>query len=412
MTWLPDSIRRRVLPNLILIVGLAALLVFASLVSRSGRLAPATPTPLPTPTSWPVPARLNSPDYGVNIHMWWDPWAAIGRDWRLIEEAGFTWVKQHLAWQDVEGGGPGHYDWTSLDRIVGEAEQLNLNVLLRVDRPPAWAVREEAEGEIPPLPVVPERFADFCGVLAERYRGRVRGYQVWNEPNLAREWGGLVPDPAGYVELLRRCYIAIKSADSDALVVTAGLAPTGSAPPEAVPDTDYLIGMYEAGAAPYFDLLGLNAPGYKAPPEITPEEAADPANDYGGHRFFAFRHVEDMRAIMEQYGDGDKQVAILELGWHTNNSPDHPDYAWFAVTQEEQADYLVRAFRYAHKHWSPWVGPMFVWNMPDSKWKPENEEFWWAIVDPFWWGFDRDFGTWEGGAVRPAYDALKEMSKP
>ena len=120
-----------------------------------------------------------------------------------------------------------------------------------------------------------------------------------------------------------------------------------------------------------------------------------------------------MRAIMEQYGDGAKQVAILEFGWHTDDRPEHPDYAWFAVTPEQQADYLVRAFQYAREHWSPWIGPMFVWNLPDSQWEPGNEEFWWGIVDPFWWDRgDIDLGAWPGGAVRPAYTALAEMEKP
>ena len=114
---------------------------------------------------------------------------------------------------------------------------------------------------------------------------------------------------------------------------------------------------------------------------------------------------------MEHYGDSAKQVAILEFGWHADANPEHTDYAWFAVTPEQQADYLVRAYAYAMENWTPWVGPMFVWNFPDSKWTPENEEFWWAIVDPFWWGFDNDFDNWAGGAVRPAYNALKAMPK-
>lgn len=371
-----------------------------------------TPTPVPTPTSWPVPQRFNSPEYGVNIHMWWDPWAALRRDWGLLQDAGLTWAKQRLAWQDVEGDGPGRYVWAGSDRIALEAEEAGINLIFRVDHPPAWA--------IPPAPVEGERalpvdvaaFQTFCHALAERYAGRVRGYQVWNEPNLAREWNGLIPDAAGYVEVLRACYSGIKTADPTAVVISAGLAPTGSGPPAALPDIDYLAAMYEAGAAPYFDVLGLNAPGYKAPPELSPEVVADPENGYGGHPVFCFRHVEEMRAIMERYGDGHKQVAILEFGWHTDTRLEHPDYAWFGVTPEQQGDYLVRAFQYAREHWSPWIGPMFVWNIPDSHWTPDNEEFWWGIVDPFWWGrSDTDQGAWGGGALRPAYTALMQMEK-
>jgi hypothetical protein len=409
---LRERLSETALPFLAVIAGVSVLLIITGALAGSEGLTSDTPTPSPTPTSWPLDTRLDSPEYGVNVHMWWDPWASVRRDWDLVEEAGFTWVKQRLAWLDVEGAGPGHFSWNPPDRIVDEAEQAGLNLVFRLDHPPGWAMSGPAEGEMPSTPVDLDAFGDFCYTLADRYRGRVRGYQIWNEPNLAREWGGNVPNPAGYVALLKTCYVNIKQADPDALVISAGLAPTGSSPPEAIPDTDYLIAMYDAGASPYFDLLGLHAPGYKAPPEVSPEEAADPASGYGGHAFFCFRHVENMRAIMEAYGDGHKQVAILEFGWHTNTSPEHPDYAWFAVTPEEQADYLVRAYQYAREHWSPWIGPMFVWNFPDSKWTQDNEEFWWSIVDPFWWGFDRDFETWAGAGVRPAYEALKEMEKP
>lgn len=400
-------------PSLVLVLVAAALLLLvAAAYGIAGRAARPQSTPAPTATSWPRPACLNSPEYGVNVHMWWDPWAAVRRDWRLIEEAGFTWVKQRLAWQDVEGAGPGRYEWAAVDRIVDEAEQAGVFLLLRVDYPPAWAVPAADTQTDPAMPVSLEAFGGFCATLASRYQGRVRAYQVWNEPNLAREWGGGTPEPAAYVELLKTCYVAIKTVDPEALVISAGLAPTGSGPPEAMPDTDFLTEMYEAGAAPYFDLLGLNAPGYKAPPEIAPEVVASPENSYGGHAFFCFRHVEVMRAIMERYGDGDKQVAILEFGWHTNVSPDHPDYAWFAVSPEEQAAYLVRAYDYAREHWSPWIGPMFVWNFPDSKWTPDDEEFWWAIVEPFWWGQEGDYREWGGSGVRPAYEALRQMPRP
>ena len=35
---------------------------------------------------------------------------------------------------------------------------------------------------------------DFVYAVADRYKGRIRAYEVWNEPNLAREWGGRLPD--------------------------------------------------------------------------------------------------------------------------------------------------------------------------------------------------------------------------
>jgi hypothetical protein len=352
---------------------------------------------VPTATSYPR-ARLESPGYGFEAYLWWKPEVAT-RDLGLIREAGFGWVKQTFAWRDIELE-PGRYDWSRADDVVFLAGHFGLQLLARLDRDPHWdRAYEEGLGIASGPPGTLSHFFDFCGVIAARYRGKVAAYQVWNEPNLSREWGGRTPDPAAYAEMLRGCYVAIKQADPEALVISAGLAPTGNGPPEAMPDAEYLAGMYEAGAAPYFDLLGAHAPGFKAPPEASPEEVAR-SPELGGQRFFSFRHVEDMRAVMERYGDGDKQVAVLEFGWTTD--PVHRDYAWFAVDEETKAEYMVRAYAWARDHWRPWIGPMIALSLPQFDWTPDNEQYWWAVIDP----------VYPETSTRPAYDALKRMSKP
>ncbi len=380
------------------LLALLALLAVVGFDPLGWRALPApTPTPAPpTTTSWPR-ARLGSPEYGMQVFLWWDEEIAR-RDMDLVRNAGFGWIKQAVAWRDIEGAARGHYNWYFTDRIVADAEARGLDVLFRLDREPAWAVPSRDTFSDNGPPEDPADFGNFCHALAERYRGRVRAYQVWNEPNLAREWGGHPPNPAEYVELLRACYIGIKSADPDALVISAGLAPTGTGLPEAMPDVDYLIGMYEAGAAPYFDLLGVNAPGYLAPPELSPDEAAA-RPEYGGQRFFCFRHVEDLRAIMVAYGDADKQVAVLEMGWTTD--PHNSAYSWFAVSEETKADYLVRAYRYARENWTPWIGPMFVLSIANPDWTPEDEQYWWSLTEP----------GWPEARLRPAYEALAAMDK-
>ena len=378
------------------LVGLACCaLLLVALWMRSGNGAvQREPVPSPTPTSWPR-SRLESPEYGLQASLWWDKYAAE-RDLELISDAGFGWVKQHVGWREVEGIIKGAYNWYFTDRIVADAERFGLDVMFRLDHEPVWAVPPEGTHSDSGPPEDPQDFGDFCYALADRYRGRVRAYQVWNEPNLAREWGGHPPDPEGYVELLRACYIGIKSADPGALVISAGLAPTGNGPPEAMPDTDYLIALYEAGAAPYFDLLGVHAPGFLNPPEKSPDEVAE---ENGGNRFFCFRHVEDLREIMVRYGDADKQVAVLEMGWTID--PIHESYAWFAVTAEQQAEYLVGAYRYAKENWSPWISVMVALSVADPAWTEEDEQYWWAITEP----------GWPGTQVRPAYDALRDMEK-
>lgn len=377
----------------------AGLLLSISLTSACSRSSSATitptPVPLPTPTSWPRP-RLSTPKYGMQVFVWWSDQDIIERDIQLVADADFGWIKQNVGWRDIEkfeGLETRDWDWALADRVVNLAEEYDLNVLFRLDRQPLWA-NEHRNG--PPENL--EDFGRFCGAMAERYKGRVRAYQVWNEPNLAREWAQRRPNPAEYVELLKTCYVAIKASDPEAIVTSAGLAPTGTDNEQAMPDDAFLRGMYEAGAAPYFDMLGLHAPGYKAPPELSPDEAADNP-EYGGQRAFAFRHVEDMRAIMEEYGDGAKQIAIMEFGW-TSDPREGSDYRWHAVTEEEKAEYLVRAFQYARDNWSPWVGLMVVVYVADPSWTPDDEQYWWAITEPS-----------PELSVRPAYEALREMEK-
>ena len=222
---------------------------------------------------------------------------------------------------------------------------------------------------------------------------------LWNEPNLAREWGGRPPDPAAYVELLRVAYRAIKEADPQAVVVSAGLAQTGTEPGVSMADDEYLQAMYTAMGGDsnlYFDALGAHALGFKALPEVSPADAA--ANpEYGGQSFFTFCRVEDLRQIMEAHGDADKQVMITEFGWTSDPRPDSP-YHWHAVTEEQKADYLVRAYGWAEAHWQPWIGPLFVFALADPAWTPEDEGYWWAITDP-------------SGEVRPAWNTLRKMTR-
>ncbi|MCP5095697.1 MAG: hypothetical protein GY943_09110 [Chloroflexi bacterium] len=375
----------------------------ATVVSTAVSMLPAPEVTINNTPIAPVheSGRLfDSPEYGVHLSQWWHVDDVLPRDLEMTNEMGFGWVKQAFSWRDIEAPEKGAFNWYRPDRIVEQANGADLKLLVRIDRQPLWSVENLPDERIrdnqPPENL--QDFGDFCFVLADRFRGRIAAYQVWNEPNLDREWGDLPPNPAEYTALLQTCYEGIKQADPDAIVISAGLAPTGTPLPDAMPDDEFLQGMYAAGAAAYFDVLGLNAPGYKAPPETSPDDTDNDALDWGGNRFNAFRHVEDMRAIMVQNGDADKQIAILEMGWILEQTY-HPNYEWFGVTEQQQADYLVGAYQYARENWQPWIGLMTSLYFADHTWTPEdNEQYWWSIVRP-------------DGTMLSAYEALAQMEK-
>ncbi len=258
-------------------------------------------------------------------------------------------------------------------------ERRDLELVARLGEVPLWAQGEvgdttpEEPIDVPPADL--SDWANYCGTLAERYRGRIRAYQIWNEPNLTREWGNRPPNAAGYVELLRACSRAIRAADPDAILISAAPAPTGSHDNIAQRDDIYLDRMYKAGFADYIDVVGAHAPGF-----AEPWYGPDDAERDGKGRWATFRRVEDLRKIMIANGDAARQMAILETGWTTDQV--HPEYAWYAVSEAEQAENLVAAYRYAAEHWRPWVGLMSVIYMAPSSWTPQDEEYWWAITKP------------------------------
>jgi hypothetical protein len=382
------STRARV--GILLVLGLALSLSIALVAglgaSRATENMPPPPTARPTDLGASLITQRTYPSlsYGIQAFLWWNQ-TTRPRDLELVRLMRFDYVKQIFDWNDIRADANQPYNWEHADAVVREVQYRKLKLIARIGKPPYWVLTPSD----PKSPFDLKALATFCHDLAARYKGQIAGYQVWNEPNLAREWQGRPPNPAGYVAMLRACYTAIKEADPNAVVISAGLATTGTYSPIAMPDEQFLTEMYRAGFSAYYDVLGLHAPGYKSPPETPPD---DPSLD--GNRWMSFRHVEDMRAIQVANGDGKKQIAILEVGWTTDTrdkikDPNDPNgklidnpYRWHAVTDDQQAEYLVRAYEYAAQHWRPWVGLMVTIYLPDVGWTQDDEEYWWAVGLP------------------------------
>jgi hypothetical protein len=348
----------------------------------------ATVAPTLPPVPAPKPLKMNSPEYGVQAFLWWHPETAE-RDLTLVQYGGFSWVKQQFAWRDIEGAGKGKFIWSNADSAVYLSNAKGISILARLDNAPDWAAPGcyvTAKKQMGPAKNMQD-WLDFVTAFVTRYKGRIRAYEIWNEPNLSREWCGRPPNPAEYAALLKASYQQIKAIDPNALIVSAGLTPTSASNDEAMPDATFVGQMYDAmknNSAGYFDALGVHAPGYKAPPEMSPDDVAKNPNYNNGEpvtgRVYSFRHVEDIRKIMVARNDSAKQIMILEFGWTTD--PIHPAYSWFKVDEQTKGTYIVNAYKWAKANWSPWIGAMFVIYLANPDWDQNTEEYWWAITDP------------------------------
>jgi hypothetical protein len=356
-----------------------------------------SPSPAASPSA-ALATQIPTADPAVHVFLWGNA-PTTARDLQLAKDGGFHWVKQRFEWRNIEGKNKGNFEWNEPDRIVDAIQPTGLKIIARVDNQPKWASSTvQWPGSGPPDNS--KDWTDFLTALASRYKGRIAAYEIWNEPNLDREWGDQQPDAAAYTAMLKASYQAIKAADPQAVVISAGMSPTTTDTAQAIPDLKFIQQMYAAGARGSFDILGIHAQPWKAEACADPSTVAQSAeltnNDPSSpdlRRVYAFRHAEDVRNLMVQQGDGDKQMAVLEMGATTDIRSGSP-YAWFAVDRDQQGQELVAAFQCARQLWQPWMGFMTVIYILDPGWNQQQEQYWWGITNP-------------DGSPRPAYTSLK-----
>jgi hypothetical protein len=342
--------------------------------------------------AWP---RVSNP-LAVNTFLEQEPDpVARERSLQMISAAGIAWIRQEFPWKDVEQQARGDFrdrkfgtdTWAKYDAIVELAARYRVRVIARLSTSPAWAHPKVPGDDLTP----PDDFNDFGNyafAVASRYRGRVSAYQLWNEPNLDREWGNRPVDPAAYVRLLQIASRRIREADPDAVVISAALAPTIEQSEHALSDLIFLQRMYEAGARGSFDVLGVQAYGLRNGPD-------DHRVDFGDVNM---SRVLRVREVMVRNGDAARPMWASEVGWNAA-PPDLPypnDYG--RVSERLQAQYTVRAFERARQEW-PWMGPMAVWFFKRAD-ASESQQPWYyfRLLDP-------DF------TPHPLYQALADYAR-
>jgi polysaccharide biosynthesis protein PslG len=326
-------------------------------------------------------AEISSPHamvhpYSVNTFLSQEvePWKRE-KTVEMISLAGIGWIKEGFPWSELEPARGSHWDpkfqqdsWKKYDEIVDLAEEYGIRIIARLDHTPEWAREEGTDHHTPPADV--EDFGRFVETFVDRYSGRVQYIQIWNEPNLSREWGGDI-DPEGYFELLREAYTRAKAADPDVVVLSAPMAMTNERSDRAIPEFEYWSALYELGAGDYFDIMTATGYGIDQPPEEPP--AGDMIN---------LRRIERLRVIKEAYGDDNKPVWLTEYGWNAS-PPEIPEERldWGRVTDQEQAEWTSRGITWMTEHWD-WFGVSSIWYFRQvGVIPPDAPEYYFAMVD-------------------------------
>jgi hypothetical protein len=109
-------------------------------------------------------------------------------------------------------------------------------------------------------PAVQDRVAANMGEIA---RAGADAIEVWNEPNIEREWTVGSISGGNYTALLIKSYNAIKAANPNTIVISGGPAPTGffgaaGCTAQGCNDDVFYQQMAQAGAANYMDCVGIH----------------------------------------------------------------------------------------------------------------------------------------------------------
>jgi hypothetical protein len=203
--------------------------------------------------------------------------------------------------------------------------------------------------------------------LATRYQGQIGAYELWNEPNLRREWNGAPLSAEALVELIRAGAAGVRAVDDRPVLIAGAPAPTGiDDGVNAVDDRRYLAGMLAAGVTGVVDAVGIHPYGWANPPGATVANPDPAIPSHADHRsFFFLDTVRDYRALLVEAGAPEMPLWFTEFGWGTFQDLDGtpPPGAEFmnAVTLEQQARYLRDALASAAAE--PHVGPLIIWNL-------------------------------------------------
>lgn len=196
-------------------------------------------------------------------------------------------------------------------------------------------------------------YANLAAFLAKYYEGRIKYWEIWNEPNASSI------DPALYAPLLTESYQAIKAINPTAQILFGGL---GSAWDDS---RDYLEAVYNAlGNARPFDYLAIHP---------YPKASTDPINYL--HSDIGYQTIIDkFLETMFNHGDNNKKIWITEIGW--NSTADNDPEPWcktqLLVTEPQQALYLKQGFDILFNE-------VHLWNDPNT---PAIEKIiWYQYID-------------------------------
>jgi polysaccharide biosynthesis protein PslG len=303
--------------------------------------------------------------FGLHIHH-----ADKGTAWPNVPFGSWRLWDAFVDWPNLEPSA-GKWDFSRLDRYVAMAAQHNVDILLPLANSPAWASARPNEPSAyqPGYASEPSNIEDwrnYVRTVGERYKGRIRHYEIWNEPNIKQHFSG---SPAKLIELTCEAFRILKSIDPQNKVVSPASSVGGK------DHLGYLDHFLVSGGKNCIDIVGHHFYVTNSGPE-----AMVPI-------------IRQVRSVMNKNGVDQKPLWNTETGWWLANSdgtPDNPMVAkggWKKIPLDDKGNIVFRAFALARAegierfYWYAWDNGALGFLEPKTKKPKPIAEKWRAAVN-------------------------------
>ncbi|MGQ9698335.1 MAG: glycosyl hydrolase [Armatimonadota bacterium] len=255
---------------------------------------------------------------------------------KLARAAGLTCLRDRLLWAGTEPA-KGRFQWGWYDKTADAQKAAGITVYQVFHDCPDWATsappNTRSRHSYPPKD--PHDVYLYFREAAAHFRGRVKFWEIWNEPDIFFFAGR----PEEYAALLKAAYLGCKDGNPDCEVLFGSLAMQAGTWAERV---------FENGVSDYFDLFNMH---------------------YYGDVNGVLERIRANKSLLERFGCR-KPIWLTEMGVPANMGSD----GTFAESERHQAEYLVKAYAHALSHG---IDRFFFFYMAEFL---ENAAALWGIV--------------------------------
>lgn len=296
----------------------------------------------------PGPTDIPVAYFGLHIHR-----AASTTPWPSVRFGSWRLWDAYAAWPNLEPR-KGHWGFGNVDAYVKLSIVHDVELVMPLGLSPRWASARPGEkcGYQPGCAAEPRDMADwrhYVEMVAYRYKGRIRNYELWNEVNVKGFFSGSVEQ---MVALACEAHRLLKHADPANVLVS----------PSVVNSPEWLDAFFAKGGGQCVDVIGYHFYVPKDPPETM------------------LPLISRVRAIMAKHLLDDKPLWNTEYGWmieSREHSIDAKDNSWKVLSMDDAAAYLSRslilgwAAGLQRNFWYAWDnGSMGLWEEKKRQIKP------------------------------------------